>query len=160
MSLVSPLRALGSALLIASVMGCSAKLSEADVEQALAQIDQAIQQQDLDALDKLLAPQVKITIDMSAAANVPPQTLGKEEYLTALRVSWAATGNSYSHQRSNTRISLTPNGKGATASATIHESMQLQGVSMTSVSDQFSTFALSDGKLKLTQSSGRVLSIE
>ena len=48
----------------------------------------------------------------------------------------------------------------ATASATIHESMQLQGVSMTSVSDQFSTFALSDGKLKLTQSSGRVLSIE
>ena len=160
MSLVSPLRALGSALLIASVMGCSAKLSEADVEQALAQIDQAIQQQDLDALDKLLAPQVKITIDMSAAANVPPQTLGKEEYLTALRVSWAATGTSYRHERSNTRISLTPNGKGATASATVHESMQLQGVSMTSVSDQFSTFALSDGKLKLTQSSGRVLSIE
>ena len=42
MSLASPLRALGSALLMASVMGCSAKLSEADVEQALAQIDQAI----------------------------------------------------------------------------------------------------------------------
>ena len=33
MSLASPLRALGSALLMASVMGCSAKLSEADVEQ-------------------------------------------------------------------------------------------------------------------------------
>ena len=160
MSLASPLRALGSALLMASVMGCSAKLSEADVEQALAQIDQAIQQQDLDALDKLLAPQVKITIDMSAAANVPPQTLGKEEYLTALRVSWAATGTSYRHERSNTRISLTPNGKGATASATIHESMELQGVSMTSVSEQISTFALTDGKLKLTQVNGRLLSIE
>ena len=75
-------------------------------------------------------------------------------------MSWAATGTSYRHERSNTRISLTPNGKGATASATIHESMELQGVSMTSVSEQISTFALTDGKLKLTQVNGRLLSIE
>ena len=160
MSLASPLRALGSALLMASVMGCSAKLSEADVEQALAQIDQAIQQQDVATLEQMMAPQIQFMLDTSEAANVPSQTLGKDEYLTALRVSWAATGTSYRHERSNTRISLTPNGTSATASATIHESMELQGVSMTSVSEQISTFALTDGKLKLTQVNGRLLSIE
>ena len=79
MSLASPLRALGSALLMASVMGCSAKLSEADVEQALAQIDQAIQQQDVATLEQMMAPQIQFMLDMSEAANLPSQTLGKDE---------------------------------------------------------------------------------
>ena len=160
MYLAATTRLIGCTALLAALAGCSAKLSEADIHQALARIDQASQQQDVAVFEQLLAPTATVKIDMRAADIDQPLELNKSQYLQLLKASWQVAGSDYRYARSNTRISLTPNGKGATASATIHESMELQGVSMTSVSEQISTFALTDGKLKLTQVNGRLLSIE
>ena len=72
MKLLPSAIALGAGLLLAGA-AFSASLTEADIERMLNQIDQAAQNHDAEGVGRHLAPQVKITIDMSAVAPQMPR---------------------------------------------------------------------------------------
>lgn len=146
--------------LLASLAGCSSKLSEGDVYLAMAKVEQAVQQQDSAAIAQWLAPHAQVVIDMRSADMPEPLRLNKSEYLQLLDTSWSAAGNNYSYERSNTRVEMAPGGKAAMAYATIKEIAALQGEPVTSVSDEVATFALLNGKLQITYVQATVLSVQ
>ena len=111
-------------------------------------------------LEQMLAPQAQIVIDMRAVDVPEPLQLNKSQYLQLVRSGWAQASTRHHYARSNTRIQLAPGGKTATASATIQETATVQGQTMTSTTDEVSTFSLVDGKLQVTQVQGTVLSIK
>ena len=160
MYLAATTRLIGCTALLAALAGCSAKLSEADIHQALARIDQASQQQDVAVFEQLLAPTATVKIDMRAADIDQPLELNKSQYLQLLKASWQVAGSDYRYARSNTRISFMPGGKVATASATIQETVKQDGQTVTSTMDEVSTFALLDGKLQVTSVQGVLLSMQ
>lgn len=160
MQLQPSLRILGGIALLASLAGCSAKLTEADIQQALTRIEQATQQKDSTVLEQLLAPQAQIVIDMRAVDVPEPLQLNKSQYLQLVRSGWAQASTRHHYVRSNTRIHLAPGGKTATASATIQETATVQGQTMTSTTDEVASFSLVDGKLQVTKVQGIVLSMQ
>ena len=150
MKLLPSAIALGAGLLLAGA-AFSASLTEADIERMLNQIDQAAQNHDAEGVGRHLAPQVKITIDMSAVApQMPTQRLGKAEYLAQLREGWTQVQH-YSYQRGNTRITIAPGGQSASASATVRESLKMQGQMLTSVSDETTLVELIKGQPLATE---------
>lgn len=160
MQLHTSLRILGGIALLASLAGCSATLTEADIQQALTRIEQASQQKDITVLEQILAPQAQIVIDMRAVDVPEPLQLNKSQYLQLVQFGWAQASTQHHYARSNTRIHLAPGGKTATASATIQETATVQGQTMTSTTDEVATFSLVDGKLQVTQVQGTVLSMQ
>ena len=160
MQFAPSLRLLAVSAVIASLTACSAKMTEADIHQVMADIDQATQQRDVAVLERVLAPQAEIEIDMRVANLPEPLKMNKGQYLQLLKAGWAEAGTSYQYERSNTRINMAPGGKAATASATVKETSKIQGQVMTSVSDEVATFVLKDGKPQVTKVRGVVLSMQ
>jgi hypothetical protein len=116
----------------------------------MAKVEQAVQQQDSAAIAQWLAPQAEVVIDMRHADMPEPLRLNKSEYLQMLGASWTAAGSRYTHERSNTRVEMARGGKTATAYATVRENAELQGRTISSVSDEVATFAMLNGRLQIT----------
>ncbi len=141
--------------------GCGGnKLTEASVQEAITQADQASQRRDLPFFEQLLAPDAVATLDMRAA-NIPePLQLNKSQYLQLMKVGWDAVGSNYRMERSNVRIDITPSGKSASVSATVSEFTTFQGTPSNSTSHQSLTYALIKDKLQVTRINVELLTLQ
>lgn len=157
MKLFAHLITAGAGLLLAGA-AWSANLTEADINRMLTQIDQAAQSHDVEGVIKLLAPQAKMNIDMTALGAPQVMRLSRSEYANELRNSWSQS-QSYSYQRSNTKIRIAPGGQSAQVTATIKEVMKMQGQTVTALTDETSRVELIKGQPLVTEVHGIVKSI-
>ena len=158
MKLLSSFTTIGAGLLLASA-ACAASLTEASIQPMLVQIDRAAQSHDVEGIIKLMAPQVRIQIDMTAVGAPQVATLSRSECASALRSSWAQS-QSYNYQRSNTKIRVAPGGQSAIVTATVKETLKLQGQTVTSTTDETTRIELSKGQPLVTEVHGVVRSIQ
>ena len=157
MKLVTSIVAMGAGLLLSGA-ACAAGMTEADINHVLGQLDQASNSKNVDGVLKHMAPQVRIQIDMSAVGMQQPMVMSRAEYASSLRDNWGQAMN-YRYQRSNTKIRIAADGQSAQATASVKESMKIQGQPISSVTDETTKFELIKGQPMATEVRGVVRSV-
>ena len=157
MKLSHTLIAAGAGLLLAGAAS-AASLTDGDIQKMLSRIDQAAQSHDVNGIIKLLAPQARVNIDMTAVGAPQVLSLSRAEYAEALRSNWAQT-QTYDYQRSNTKIRIAPGAQSAIVTATVKETIKMQGQTLVSTTDETSRVEMVKGQPLVTEVQGIVKSI-
>lgn len=131
-----------------SVFTNAENLTESDVQNLLDRIDTAVINLDADAVANTLSENVNITINITAMGQTQVMNPSKQEYISMLDQGWAMYEN-YKYSKSNVVINIT--GNTAIASATVHESMTVQGQEISGVTQEEATIEVVDGNLLITK---------
>lgn len=122
---------------------CAADLTEDDVRQVIARIDNAIDRADAEALGNELSDDAEITLNFVDQGEKQVMQLSKIDYLLLLEQGWAQFSN-YSYHRSDMKVSL--QGAKAFITAVVHEEMMIEDQHYSGSSREEATVELIDGK--------------
>jgi hypothetical protein len=142
------LSSLMAVMLMMSMTISSAEFNDADIAQFIAQVDDAIQHHDAQAIGHALADNVKITIYVSSQGQSETLHLSKPDYVALLKQNWATYAD-YRYQRSNMKIQRSHDH--ATIQAIIHEAITMHGQRISWQSDESVIVKPINGKLLITR---------
>jgi len=137
------------ALLLAAFTAHAQALDKKNVEKFLTEMDQAQINLDAAGMEKFLSPGVKITMSITQGGKKQTTEMSRGEYIASARQNFAAAKD-YRYQRSNTKIEIAGGGKKAVVTAKNVESMKVQGLPMTGISQVTLTVELIDGQPLVT----------
>ncbi|MBI3714595.1 MAG: nuclear transport factor 2 family protein [Betaproteobacteria bacterium] len=136
-------------LLLAAVAAHAQVFDKKNVEKFMTEMDQAQIKQDAAGMEKFLSPAVTITMSITQAGKKQTTEMSRSEYIASARQNFAAAKD-YRYQRSNTKIEIAGGGKKAVVTAKNTESMKMQGLPVTGVSQVTLTVELIDGQPMVT----------
>ena len=123
-------------------------LTEENVRQLIARIDNAVNALDANALAKEFSNDVAITLHINIQGHEQIMRPSKNEYIALLEQAWAQFSN-YKYSKSNLRIDM--RGGKAIVSALVHESMTIQGRELSGSSTEKVTIEMFKGKPVITE---------
>lgn len=130
--------------MLATLIGCGGKrLTEADVTGVMADIETSVQRHDADRLIGHFSPNAMIMVSMPGRGGGLSR-MSVNEYKVMLEGLWKVQLQS-TYEFSNREVSLSPNGRSATARDVAKEVVLLPGERMESLSKQKAEIALVDG---------------
>ena len=143
---------------IATTMGCSGKrLTEAEVRTVMGNVETSVQHHDADRLMANFAPNAMIMVSMPGrGGGLSRMSVG--EYKTMLEGLWKVQLHS-TYEVSNREVSLSTNGRSATARDVAKEVVLLPGERMESLSKQKAEIALVDGVPRIISLTAEVESL-
>lgn len=133
---------------IAASVASAAGLTNKSVEAVLAQIDNAANTLDANAVASVMSDDVSITMNISMQGKSQVLKPSKQEYIAMLQQGWAMYQD-YKYKRSNVKIDL--QGNKAVVSADVSESMTVQGQTLAGVSKETVTIEVINGKPMVTR---------
>lgn len=133
---------------LAAIAGCNGKrLTEAEVRTVMGNMETSVQRHDADRLMSNFAPNALIMVSMpGTGGGLSRMSVG--EYKTMLEGLWKVQLHS-TYEVSNREVSLSANGRSATARDIAKEVVLLPGERMESVSKQKAEIALVEGQPKI-----------
>lgn len=139
---------LSALLLLAPSLGLGQTFDEPTVRKIMADIDRASAARDIAGVARHLSEGATLTVEMEADGQPQRLTMSKPEYIEAIRQAWAGV-ETYDYRRSNVKISLS-GGNRAVVTATVVETVTMQGKTMRTTSAETSVVELVAGKPLVT----------
>ena len=139
--------------LVIATSSYGAELTEKTVKQVLARIDQAVNDQNANALAKELSNDVFVKLNISMKGRKQAMTASKKRYISMLEQAWAQTSD-YKYSRSNVEINIKNNI--AFVSAIVHESMSVNGQNVSGSTSEDVTIEIVNGKPLVTRVMGHL----
>jgi hypothetical protein len=139
-------------ILIAAILSApafAADIDKAIVDKILAASDQAILKKDVDALGRLMSPDVKITLTANMDGQRDTSTMSKAEYLEAAREQMRAATD-YKYERKSLGVEIVSQGKKGISKDRTSESMRLNGQSFRGVTVTTASIELVNGVPMIT----------
>ena len=127
-----------------SISAYAADIDRATVDKLLAASDQAVLKKDIDALGRLMSPDVKITLTANMEGRRDTSTISKAQYLDATREQMRAATD-YKYERKSLGIEIVSQGKKGISKDRTTESMRLNGQSFRGVTVTTASIELVDG---------------
>lgn len=129
--------------MFAALSACGKRLTEAEVRTVMGNVEASVKRHDAKGLMANFAPNATIVVSMpGTGGGLSRMSVG--EYKTMLEGLWKVQLHS-SYEVSNREVSLSPNGRSATARDIAKEVVLLPGERMESLSKQKAEIALVDG---------------
>ena len=128
--------------LFAALAACGKRLTEAEVRAVMGNMEASVKRHDANGLMANFAPNATIMVSMPGTGGLSRMSVG--EYKTMLEGLWKVQLQS-SYEVSNREVSLSANGRSATARDIAREVVHLPGERMESLSKQKAEIALVDG---------------
>jgi hypothetical protein len=122
----------------------AADVDKAMVDKLLAASDQAVLKKDVDALGRLMSPDVKITLTVNVEGQRDTITMSKAQYLQATQEQMRATTD-YKYERKPLGIEIVSQGKKGITKDRTTESMRLNGKSFRGVTVTTASIELVNG---------------
>jgi len=126
-------------------------LTRSMVESVIQSVEDATNHLDAQALADTMADDVVIRLDITMLGESQVITPSKEEYVAVVAEAWSRF-DQYHYRRSNTDISL--QGDQAVVDAKVHESMVIDGHSVSGTSKERVIIKLINGQPKITEVNG------
>ena len=139
-------------LLLAPSLGFAQAVEEPAVRKMLAEVDRAIAERNVDAVAHHLSESATFTVEINVDGQAQRATVSKPEYVTALRQTWSAVDD-YTYRRSNEKISI--RGGRAVVTATVVETMTLQGKTIKTTSQETAVIEMVAGRPQLTSATAK-----
>lgn len=127
----------------------AADIDRAAVDKLLAASDQAILKKDIDAIGRLMSPNIKITVTANMEGQRDTTTMLKAQYLEAAKEQMRAATD-YKYERKSLGIEIVSQGKKGIAKDRTTESMRLNGQSFRGVTTTTAAIELVDGVPMIT----------
>jgi hypothetical protein len=127
----------------------AADLDTATVDKLLAASDQAVLKKDIDAMGRLLSPDVKITLTANMEGQRDTTTMSKAQYLEAAKEQMRAATD-YKYERKSLGIEIVSQGKKGITKDRTTESMRLNGQSFRGVTVTTAAVELVNGVPMIT----------
>jgi len=144
--------------MLATLIGCGGKrLTEAEVTGVMADIETSVQRHDADRLIGHFSPNAMIMVSMPGRGGGLSR-MSVNEYKAMLEGLWKVQLQS-TYEVSNREVSLSPNGRSATARDVAKEVVLLPGERMESLSKQKAEIALVDGVPRIISLTAEVESL-
>lgn len=131
----------------------AADIDKAMVDKLIAASDQAILKKDVDALGRLMSPNVKITLTVNMEGQRDTTNMSKAEYLDAAREQMR-TATDYKYERKSLGIEIVSQGKKGISKDRTTESMRLNGQSFRGVTLTTASIELVNGVPMVTSITG------
>jgi hypothetical protein len=109
-----------------TVPAYAADIDRATVDKLLAASDQAILKKDIDAIGRLMSPDIKITVTANMEGQRDTTTMSKTQYLEATKEQMRAATD-YKYERKSLGIEIVNQGKKGITKDRTTESMRLNG---------------------------------
>jgi hypothetical protein len=122
----------------------AANIDKGMVDKLLAASDQAVVKKDVDALGRLMSPDVKITLTVNVEGQRDTTTMSKAQYLQAAQEQMRAATD-YKYERKSLGIEIVSQGKKGISKDRTTESMRLNGQSFRGVTVTTASIELVDG---------------
>jgi hypothetical protein len=138
---------LRSFIVAASMLSSTAFAANIDkgmVDKLLAASDQAVLKKDVDALGRLMSPDVKITLTVNVEGQRDTITMSKAQYLQATQEQMRAITD-YKYERKSLGIEIVSQGKKGITKDRTTESMRMNGQSFRGVTVTTASIELVDG---------------
>lgn len=143
---------------ISAIAGCSSKrLTEADVRTVMGNVETSVQHHDSARLMANFAPNAMIMVSMPGTGGGLSR-MSVSEYKTMLERLWKVQLQS-SYEVSKREVSMSANGRSATARDVAREVVLLPGERMESLSKQKAEIALVDGVPRIVSLTAEVESL-
>jgi hypothetical protein len=134
---------------ILSVPAVAADIDKATVDKLLAASDQAVLKKDIDALGRLMSPDVRITLTANMEGQRDTSTMSKAQYLQATKEQMRAATD-YKYERKSLGIEIVSQGKKGITKDRTTESMRLNGQSFRGVTVTTAAVEFVNGVLMIT----------
>ena len=130
-----------------------------DIDKFLEYADVVIAAKDADGVMSLLADDVLVGLKMQGPGGLMRLSLTREEYKGYLVEAWGALTD-YSYKRGDVQVGISPDGKIATVTDTVTETLVTGGEKYKSVTEEESVLELRDGRILTISIEGVVLSFD
>lgn len=135
-------------LFLAPCFSFAQQLDEQTVLKMVSEMDHAISRRDAGGLARFLSADLTVIANIHASGQAQKLTMNKSTYIESLKQGWAvATG--YEYKRTDIKITLSGPAK-AVVTATIAESVTVQGQTVRSTSTETAVVELVGGKPMIT----------
>lgn len=125
-------------------------LTPAAINAILVSVDQAANRMDVEAISAPLAANFSGKIDLQGMGSY---TFNRAQYKSHLLEGFKVMKN-YRYKRSNTKISITKDGQSARVTATIQETMEINGMPLRGQTQETSTFKILGNRIQITSIHG------
>jgi hypothetical protein len=127
----------------------AAEIDKATVDKLLATSDHAILKKDIDAIGRLMSPDIKITVTANMEGQRDTTTMSKTQYLEATKEQMRAATD-YKYERESLGIEILSQGKKGITKDCTTESMRLNGQPFRGVTVTTAAVELVDGVPMIT----------
>jgi len=124
------------------------QLDEQTVLKLVSEMDYAISKRDASALARFLSDNLTVIANVRASGQDQKLTMNKSSYIESVSQGWAVATD-YEYKRTNTKITLSGPAK-AVVTATISETVTVQGQTIRSTSTETAVIEIVGGKPMIT----------
>ncbi len=135
------------------------KITPEDVDEFLKYADAAIEARDIDGVMALLAADALVGLKVPGPEGFMRLSLTMKEYKQYLAEAWKGVSD-YSYKRGDVQVSISPDGKIATITDTVTETLVTGGEKWKSVTEEESILELRNGRILTISIEGVVLSLD
>ncbi len=119
-------------------------------------MDKMIASQDVAGIGKWLSDDIEITMHTSVFGKLQTAKANKQQYLELLTNGWAMAED-YHYQKENVEIHYLEGGKSANITATVYESMTINGTPVKDRTTESMIVELINGKVLITKMTGETV---
>lgn len=134
--------------IVAAAVANAGELSQKSVKALLDSVDAAANSQNVEQIASSMSDNVEIVINVTMQGQTQVMQITKPQYIEMLKQGWAEYSD-YKYTRSSTKIDI--KGDKAIATATVKESMTVQGQKVSSVTREEATIELVKGEPRVTK---------
>ena len=135
-------------LFLAPCFGFAQQLDEQTVLKLVSDMDYAISKRDASALARFLSDNLTVVANVRSSGQDQKLTMNKSSYIESVSQGWAVATD-YDYKRTNTKITLSGPAK-AVVTATISETVTVQGQTIRSTSTETAVIEIVGGKPMIT----------
>lgn len=128
-------------------------LNEKYIHEFLVAVDEMSVNKNVAGIGEFLSDDVVITMHISVLGNLQTHTANKEQYLAMLAQGWEIAEN-YKYSRKGVEIKYLDEGKKALITATVYESMIVEGTAIRSTSTEAVIVERQNGKTLIIKMTG------
>jgi len=135
-------------LFLAPCFGFAQQLDEQTVLKLVSDMDYAISKRDASTLARFLSDNLTVVANVRSSGQDQKLTMNKSSYIESVSQGWAVATD-YEYKRTNTKITLSGPAK-AVVTATISETVTVQGQTIRSTSTETAVIEIVGGKPMIT----------
>ena len=135
-------------LFLAPCVSFAQQLDEQAVLRLVSEVDHVISKRDASGLAGFLSDKLTVIVSVHASGQAQKLTMNKSSYIESLRQGWAVATD-YEYKRTSIKITLSGPAK-AVVTATVSETVTVQGQTIRSTSTETAVIELVGGKPMIT----------
>ncbi|MEC4986532.1 MAG: nuclear transport factor 2 family protein, partial [Oscillatoria sp. PMC 1076.18] len=110
-------------------------ITETEIKQIIAELNEAANNKNVDGISKYFSPEATVEISLQSALGSQNFAFNRDEYLFYLQESFNNTEN-YQQSYENLVITISPDGKTATATLNVSETVEMEELNISGTSQE------------------------